>query len=434
MGSVRGTTRGLAAGGPASLAIVQVGRHVLLVIGSIVPYKGSIAPVACYGVGERGDFTDAVQTTGTRGHAREHDQPGQLADLRRRRGGRDGYRLYPSRLRPGHQPVRYRQRNIAAARPSGWSVAPSRTSGAIPMCWPPRSSFPWATGPNDRGLSRKHIMEQCHASLRRLGVEYIDLYQCHRYDPETPLDETLRALDDLVTQGKVLYLGVSEWRATQIAEAVRTWRAHSIWTASSPISPSTTCCSAILSARCCRSARVKGSARSSSHRWRRACSPANISPDKPPPQGTRATDSDSNMFLRDLLSDRDAGRGAAPPGAGRRGRLFPAAAGAGLGAAPAACQLGDHRRLTPRTGGGERPRRRPHRYPMTWSSASTRRSATWCATSADTYPTCIQHSVVTGSAGILPASSGGAMPCARIRPNTASKVGRCRLHPPIVEM
>jgi voltage-dependent potassium channel beta subunit len=80
--------------------------------------------------------------------------------------------------------------------------------------------FPMGDGPNDRGLSRKHIMEQCHASLRRLDTDYIDLYQCHRYDTETPLEETLRALDDLVSQGKVLYVGVSEWSATQIADAV----------------------------------------------------------------------------------------------------------------------------------------------------------------------------------------------------------------------
>ncbi|HEX4208286.1 MAG TPA: aldo/keto reductase family protein [Ktedonobacteraceae bacterium] len=84
--------------------------------------------------------------------------------------------------------------------------------------------WPMGDGPNDRGLSRKHIMEQCNASLKRLGVDYIDLYQCHRYDPETPIDEVLRALDDLVTQGKVLYVGVSEWSATQIADAVYTAR------------------------------------------------------------------------------------------------------------------------------------------------------------------------------------------------------------------
>jgi aryl-alcohol dehydrogenase-like predicted oxidoreductase len=80
--------------------------------------------------------------------------------------------------------------------------------------------FPMGEGPNDRGLSRKHITEQCHASLRRLGVDYIDLYQCHRYDESTPLEETLRALDDLVRQGKVLYVGVSEWTEDQISDAL----------------------------------------------------------------------------------------------------------------------------------------------------------------------------------------------------------------------
>jgi aryl-alcohol dehydrogenase-like predicted oxidoreductase len=81
--------------------------------------------------------------------------------------------------------------------------------------------FPMGEGPNDSGLSRKHITEQCHASLRRLGVDYVDLYQCHRYDENTPLEETLRALDDLVRQGKVLYVGVSEWTADQISDALR---------------------------------------------------------------------------------------------------------------------------------------------------------------------------------------------------------------------
>ena len=82
--------------------------------------------------------------------------------------------------------------------------------------------FPMGKGPNDRGLGRKHITEQCHASLRRLGVEYVDLYQCHRFDPDVPVDETLRALEDLVQAGKVLYLGVSEWTGAQIRGAVET--------------------------------------------------------------------------------------------------------------------------------------------------------------------------------------------------------------------
>ena len=83
-----------------------------------------------------------------------------------------------------------------------------------------KAFWPMGDGPNDRGLSRKHIIEQCNASLKRLGVDYVDLWQCHRYDPETPLDETLRAIDDLIRQGKVLYAGVSEWSAVQIANAL----------------------------------------------------------------------------------------------------------------------------------------------------------------------------------------------------------------------
>ncbi len=81
----------------------------------------------------------------------------------------------------------------------------------------------WPTGPgrNDRGLSRKHIMESVNGSLRRLGTDYVDLYQAHRFDVETPLEETLRAFDDLVRQGKVLYVGVSEWSADQIARALK---------------------------------------------------------------------------------------------------------------------------------------------------------------------------------------------------------------------
>jgi aryl-alcohol dehydrogenase-like predicted oxidoreductase len=81
--------------------------------------------------------------------------------------------------------------------------------------------WPTAAGVNDRGLSRKHIIESANASLRRLQTDYVDLYQAHRYDYETPLEETLRAFDDLVRQGKVLYVGVSEWRAEEIAAAVR---------------------------------------------------------------------------------------------------------------------------------------------------------------------------------------------------------------------
>jgi aryl-alcohol dehydrogenase-like predicted oxidoreductase len=82
----------------------------------------------------------------------------------------------------------------------------------------------WPTGPagkNDTGLSRKHIMESINGSLTRLQTDYVDLYQAHRYDVETPLEETMQAFADIVRQGKALYIGVSEWTAAQIREGHR---------------------------------------------------------------------------------------------------------------------------------------------------------------------------------------------------------------------
>jgi voltage-dependent potassium channel beta subunit len=79
--------------------------------------------------------------------------------------------------------------------------------------------FEMGPGPNDRGLSAKHIFEQCHASLKRLGMDYLDLYMCHRPDPQTPLEETIRAMEDLARQGKILYWGVSEWSADLMSQA-----------------------------------------------------------------------------------------------------------------------------------------------------------------------------------------------------------------------
>jgi len=78
---------------------------------------------------------------------------------------------------------------------------------------------PMGDGPNDRGLSAKHIREQCDASLQRLGMDYVDCYMCHRLDPDTPLEETVRAMEDLARAGKILYWGISEWPATMIVEA-----------------------------------------------------------------------------------------------------------------------------------------------------------------------------------------------------------------------
>ncbi|WP_190394364.1 aldo/keto reductase family protein [Nocardiopsis quinghaiensis] len=81
--------------------------------------------------------------------------------------------------------------------------------------------WPMGEGKNDKGLSRKHVIRGAEDSLRRLGTDYLDLYQAHRFDHSTPLEETMRAFEDLVRQGKVLYVGVSEWRAEEIERALK---------------------------------------------------------------------------------------------------------------------------------------------------------------------------------------------------------------------
>ena len=75
------------------------------------------------------------------------------------------------------------------------------------------------SGPNEKGLNKKHVIEPCHAALKRLHVDYLDLYFCHRPDPDTPIEETVRAMELLIQQGKVLYWGTSEWSAEQLEAA-----------------------------------------------------------------------------------------------------------------------------------------------------------------------------------------------------------------------
>ncbi|MCB0158830.1 MAG: aldo/keto reductase family protein [Caldilineaceae bacterium] len=89
--------------------------------------------------------------------------------------------------------------------------------------------WPMSENVNDRGLSRKHIMESIDKTLARFGTDYIDIYFCHRYDPETPVEEVVRAMDDLVHQGKVLYWGTSVWSAAQIEDAVGTARRYNCY-------------------------------------------------------------------------------------------------------------------------------------------------------------------------------------------------------------
>ncbi len=86
--------------------------------------------------------------------------------------------------------------------------------------------FPMSDDVNDRGLARKHVHESLHRSLIRLNTDYVDLYQCHRFDPEVPLEETCRAMDDLIRRGDVLYWGVSAWPGHAIQQAVTLCRAN----------------------------------------------------------------------------------------------------------------------------------------------------------------------------------------------------------------
>ncbi|ACB77473.1 potassium channel beta subunit family protein [Opitutus terrae] len=104
---------------------------------------------------------------------------------------------------------------------SGWRRSSYLVSSKVYFGWEDDK-------PNQSGLSRKHVVDACHDALRRLQVDYLDLYYCHRPDPSVPIYETARAMHDLIVQGKVLYWGTSEWSATELREAHRVCAAHDL--------------------------------------------------------------------------------------------------------------------------------------------------------------------------------------------------------------
>ncbi len=89
--------------------------------------------------------------------------------------------------------------------------------------------WPMSDDVNDRGLSRKHIMESIDRSLQRIGTDYLDIYFCHRFDEETPIEETARAMDDLIHRGKILYWGTSKWTPDQIRQAIDFCERHNLY-------------------------------------------------------------------------------------------------------------------------------------------------------------------------------------------------------------
>lgn len=162
----------------------------------------------------------------------------------------------------------------------------------------------WPVGPghNDRGLSRKHIVEACNGSLRRLGVDYVDLYQAHRFDFETPLEETLRAFDDLVRAGKVLYVGVSEWTAGQIEAAVAVAEQLGLDRIVSN-QPQYSALYRVIEAEVVPTSQRYGIGQIVWSPLAQGVLTGKYLPGQPPPAGSRATDPAGGTFMRRLMTD-----------------------------------------------------------------------------------------------------------------------------------
>ena len=162
--------------------------------------------------------------------------------------------------------------------------------------------FPMSDRPNDRGLGRKHITESVHNSLKRLDIDYIDIMQFHRFDSETSLDETIRAIDDLVRAGKVLYWGVSEWTAQQITDLAHTAEALN---ANPPASnqPRYNMLSRGIEEGVLTACEQFGLGNVVFSPLAQGVLTGKYLPGQPAPEGTRGADSSSNMFMKATLED-----------------------------------------------------------------------------------------------------------------------------------
>ncbi|MFI6757913.1 aldo/keto reductase family protein [Micromonospora sp. NPDC050417] len=163
--------------------------------------------------------------------------------------------------------------------------------------------WPTGPGPNDRGLSRKHIMESINGSLRRLQTDYVDLYQAHRYDYTTPLEETMEAFADVVRSGKALYIGVSEWRAEQIREAYELARQLKIQLVSNQ--PQYSMLWRVIEAEVVPASEELGLGQIVFSPIAQGVLSGKYLPGQPPPAGSRATDekSGANMIARFMTDD-----------------------------------------------------------------------------------------------------------------------------------
>jgi aryl-alcohol dehydrogenase-like predicted oxidoreductase len=161
--------------------------------------------------------------------------------------------------------------------------------------------WPTGPGPNDRGLSRKHIVESIHGSLRRLRTDYVDLYQAHRYDFATPLEETMTAFADLVRQGKVLYLGVSEWTADQIERGAALARELKVPFVSNQ--PQYSMLYRVIEAEVIPASEKAGLGQIVWSPIAQGVLTGKYLPGQPPPAGSRATDEMGSRFISSLMKD-----------------------------------------------------------------------------------------------------------------------------------
>jgi len=156
-------------------------------------------------------------------------------------------------------------------------------------------------GPNDTGLSRKHIREAVDGSLRRLRTDYVDVYQAHRYDAETPLEETIEAFADLVRAGKVLYVGVSEWTADQLREGHRLARELHIPFVSNQ--PQYSMLWRVIEDEVIPASEELGIGQVVFSPIAQGVLTGKYEPGRPPPEGSRATDPDGSGFIGRYLRD-----------------------------------------------------------------------------------------------------------------------------------
>ncbi|QRN95363.1 aldo/keto reductase family protein [Archangium violaceum] len=161
--------------------------------------------------------------------------------------------------------------------------------------------WPTGPGPNDRGLSRKHILESINGSLRRLKTDYVDLYQAHRYDVETPLEETMQAFADVVRQGKALYIGVSEWTAEQLREGVKLARQLGFQLISSQ--PQYSMLWRVIEAEVVPTSKELGVGQIVWSPIAQGVLTGKYKPGQKPPEGSRATDEKGSRFVRRFMSD-----------------------------------------------------------------------------------------------------------------------------------